>query len=123
MKWLVLAICCVLTVEILFRSGFISKVWRLQAVYKKIISTLFNKNISDHWKEKVLPAYAWIVFKYSLLLFLYLLLMFSPFILAVIISNAFVQTFHVFLYSPLGLAAATIIAMCYAFIRSNYAQK
>ena len=59
----ILLLVCILSVEVFIRLNFLS---HLDSILKltKVTYVIPRNNISDHWKEKVIPAYA---LKYSYL--------------------------------------------------------
>lgn len=82
-----------------------------------------SKAISDHWKEKALPAYARNIFYNSLILLLTLALIFSPFIAAILLSIPMQLEIQVLLHSPAGLTVSTLFAIMYGYLRRRYAKK
>jgi len=109
LSWLIIIICCIATVEILLRSKLFLTVRDMNTVYRKIIRVIMSKTISDHWKERVLPAYARVIFWRSLSLLFTLILIFSPFIAAVLITAPFNLNIPAILSSPAGLAGTTFL--------------
>jgi hypothetical protein len=53
----VLSLVTLVLVELLFRLPLFKQALGLFALYKKIFRLLGAKTISDHWKEKMIPAY------------------------------------------------------------------
>ena len=121
LKWLLILSCCILTVEILFRSQLISTVRDMNNLYRKILRVIKSNTISDHWKEKVLPKYARLIFRGSLMLLVTLLLVFSPFIIAIFVTNLLNFNIQGTLASPSGLIATTLFALLYGFMRGHHA--
>ena len=73
-----------------------------------------NKEISDHWKEKVIPTYALQLMKYSLILLLILLM-----IIAVFLGiSLFELNFIVYIFSLIGILESIIFVFLYLKIRS-----
>ncbi|MFW6106273.1 MAG: hypothetical protein ACOC5H_02785 [Desulfovermiculus sp.] len=123
MVWIVTALCCICAVELLLRAGLFATIRQMRAVYGKTVRTLTNKRISDHWKEKVLPAYAWMIFKGSVWLLLSLLLVFGPFLIAIFLAESFDLGFLSFVSSWTGIIGATCIAAAYGLVRGRYGKK
>ncbi|MFO7877624.1 MAG: hypothetical protein R6U55_13675 [Desulfovermiculus sp.] len=123
MVWIVTALCCFCAVELLLKAGLFSTIHQMRAVYGKTIRTITNKRISDHWKEKVLPAYAWMILKGSAQLLLSLVLVFVPFVIAIFLAEPFDLGFLPFLSSWTGIIWATCIAAAYGFVRGHYGKK
>ena len=82
-------------------------------VSKKAISTILNKNISDHWKENIIPKYSLQMMKYSMQMLLILFLIIFIFFIA---DNLFSGIFA-FLLSWNGIIESILIAFSYAYIR------
>tara|TARA_B100000161_G_scaffold260004_1_gene226564 strand:+ start:652 stop:888 length:237 start_codon:yes stop_codon:yes gene_type:complete len=72
-----------------------------------------NKNISDHWKENIIPKYSLQMMKYSLQMLLILFLIIFIFIIA---ENLF-SGFLAFMFSWNGIIESIIITFTYAYIR------
>ena len=82
-------------------------------VSKKAISTISNKNISDHWKENIIPKYSLQMMKYSLKM---LLILFSIIFIFVIANNLF-SGFLEFAFSLNGIIESILLAFSYVYIR------
>ena len=113
MNHLMLLMICFLSVEIVIWSNYISSINSIIKVSKKAISIILNNNISDHWKENILPKYSIQVMKYSLqILFTFILI-----ILIFLITDYFFNGFLLFLFSFSGIVESLLIAFSYAYIR------
>ncbi|HOP48065.1 MAG TPA: hypothetical protein PK874_10425 [Desulfobacteraceae bacterium] len=122
-SWFIIIICCIATVEILLISKLFLTVRDMVVVYQKIFLIIRSNIISDHWKEKVLPAYARLIFRRSLSLVFTLIFIFSPFIAAVFITAPFNFNISTILSSPAGLIGTTFFAVLYGFVRGRYGKK
>lgn len=58
MTWLLTAVLCVVVVELFVRLPLLSVFSQIDVIARKALHTLGAKSVSDHWKEKVLLAYA-----------------------------------------------------------------
>ena len=76
---LLLLLVCILSVEVFIILNFLSHLDSILKVTKRVTYIIPNNNISDHWKEKVIPTYALRMMKYSLRILLILLLIISLF--------------------------------------------
>jgi len=121
--WIVTLVCCILAVEILLRSSLFKRMKYLIYVCGKASRIIVSKRISDHWKEKVLPEYARRIFKGSLFLFMSLVVILLPFIIAMLVLIPFGIKLHYFLTSPIGLSGTTLMALTYGFTRARYGKK
>tara|TARA_A100001035_G_C27765514_1_gene493427 strand:+ start:114 stop:350 length:237 start_codon:yes stop_codon:yes gene_type:complete len=72
-----------------------------------------NKNISDQWKEKIIPKYSLQIMKNSLQILLILFFIFFIFVLI----DYFLSGFLAFTLSWNGIIEYLLIALSYAYIR------
>ena len=102
-----------MSVEILIRSNYIPLISATINVSKKAISTILNKNISNHWKEKIIPKYSLQMMKYSMqMLFIIFLIIFI-----FVIADNFISGFFAFTFSWNGIIETILIGFSYAYIR------
>jgi len=113
MSHLVLLLVCILSVEVFIKSNFLSVLDSILKVTKKVIYIIPNDNISDHWKEKVVPEYALRIMKFSLQILLILLLMLSFFVIA----DYFLNDFLAITLSFFGIIESMIFAFGYVYLR------
>jgi hypothetical protein len=113
MSHLALLLVCILSIEVFIRSNFLLVLDSIFKVAKKVIYIIPQDNISDHWKEKVVPAYALRIMKYSLQILLILLLILSFFFIAVFFFNDFL----VFTLSLIGIIESMVFAYGYVYLR------
>ena len=113
MKHCILLVLCVLSIEIFIRSNYIFLINSLVKVSKKAIYIVLNKNISDHWKEKIITKYSLQMIKNSLQMLLIIFLIFFIFIIA---DNLFTGILA-FTFSLNGIIEFILIAFSYACIR------
>jgi hypothetical protein len=85
-------------------------------VTKKATYVIPQNNISDHWKEKVVPAYALRMMKYSLQILLILLLILSLFLIA----DFFINNFLTLTLSLIGIVESLVFAFGYVFLRKSF---
>ena len=110
---LLLSLVCILSVEVFIRLNFLLHLDSILKVTKKVTYVIPKSNISDHWKEKVIPAYALRIMKYSLQILLILLLILSFFFIA----DLFYNNFLVFTLSLLGMIESMVFAFGYIYLR------
>ena len=113
MNHLILLFICFLSVEIFIRSTYILLINSTINVSKKAISTILNKNISDHWKENIIPKYSLQMMKYSMQMLLILFLIIFIFVIA----DNFFSGFLAFTFSWNGIIESILLAFSYAYIR------
>ncbi len=113
MNHLILLMICLLSVEIFIMSNYLTLIKSLTKVCNKAISIILNKNISDHWKENIIPKYSLQMMKYSMQM---LLILFVIIFIFVVADNLF-SGFLAFTFSWNGIIESILIAFSYAFIR------
>ncbi len=113
---LILLLVCILSVEVFIRLNFLSYLDSILKVTKKVTFVIPKSNISDHWKEKVIPAYALRIMKYSLQILLILLLIMSLFFIA----DYFFNDFLAFTFSLIGIIESMLFAFGYVYLRRLY---
>ena len=113
MNHLILLIICLLFIEIFIRSNYISLINSIINVSKKAIYIISNKNISDHWKENIIPKYSLQMMKYSLQMLLILILIIFIFAIA----DNFLSGFLAFTLSWNGIIESILFAFSCAYIR------
>ncbi len=115
MNHVVLLVICFFSIEVLFRSNYIDLIYSIIKLSKKASYTIFNKNISDHWKEKIIPTYSLQMMKSSILMLLNILLIIFIFIFA----DKFFDSFLKFTFTLKGIIESILFAFIYAYIRKS----
>ena len=113
MNHLILFFICSLSVEIFISSNYLSLINSTFKLSKKAISIILNKNISDHWKENIIPKYSLQMMKYSIQMLLILFLIIFIFVIA----DNFFSGFLAFIFSWNGIIEPILLAFSYAYIR------
>ena len=113
---LLLSLICILSVEVFIRLNFLSHLDSILKVIRRVTYVIPKSNISDHWKEKVIPAYALRMMKYSLRILLILLLIISLFF----ISDYFFNDFLAFTFSWIGIIESMVFAFGYVYLRKLF---
>ena len=113
MNHLVLFLVCILSVEVFIRFNFLSILNSILNVTNKVIYIIYNENVSDDWKEKVVPAYALRIMKYSLQILLILLIIMSLFF----ITDFIYTNFLTFTLSLIGIIESIVFAFGYVHLR------
>ena len=116
MMHLLLVLVCILSVEVFIRLNFLSHLDSILKVTKKVTYVILQNKISDHWKEKVIPAYALRIMKYSLKILLILLFIMSLFF----ITDFFINNFLAFTISLIGIIESMIFAFGYVILRKLF---
>ena len=115
MNHLVLLLVCILSVEVFIRFNFLSLLDSILKVTKKVTYIIPKENISDHWKEKVIPAYALKIMKFSIQILLILLCILSFFLIA----DIFLSGFLIFTLSFSGIIESMVFAFGYVYLRKS----
>jgi hypothetical protein len=113
---LLLLLVCILSVEVFIKLNFLSHLDSILKVIKRVTYVIPNINISDHWKEKVIPAYALRIMKYSLQILVILLLIMSLFF----ITDLFYNNFLAFTFSLIGIIESMVFAFGYVYLRKSF---
>jgi preprotein translocase subunit SecE len=113
---LLILLVCILSVEVFIRLNFLSYINSILKVTKKVTYIIPQNNISDHWKEKVIPAYALKIIKYSLQILLILLIIMSLFF----ITDFFLNNFLAFTFSLIGIIESMVFASGYVCLRKLF---
>ena len=113
MNHLILFVICFLSVEIFIRSNYIHLINSTINLSKKAISIILNKNISDHWKENIIPKYSLQMMKYSIKM----LLVIFWIIFIFVIADKLFSGFLAFIFSWNGIIESILLAFSYAYMR------
>ena len=113
MNHLILLFICFLSIEIFIRSKYLSLIISTFKVSKKSISVILNKNISDHWKEYIIPKYSLKMMKYSMQMLLMLFFIIFIFVIADLLFSGFLA----FTLSWIGIIESILLAFSYAYMR------
>ena len=108
-----LVVACVLSIELLLRLKFMSYVNSIGKNSSKVFHVIMASNISDHWKEKMVPVYAFILLKNSLLILGILLLIILVFSVFLVLSSKFLTL----ILSITGVVMSIIISFTYLKLR------
>ena len=115
MNHFILLILCSLSIEFFIRSNYLLLISSLIKVSRKAIYIISNKNISDHWKENIIPKYSIQMMKYSMQMLLIFLLVISIFLLVDNLKHDFIK----FFFSWNGIIESILVTFGYAFLRKK----
>lgn len=116
MNHLILLFICILSVEVFHRFNFLANLNSIVNITKKVADTLASKNISDHWKEIVIPVYALKIMKHSCQMLLILLCIISLLITADLLLIGFIA----FTLSFSGVLASAVFTSGYVSLRKSF---
>ena len=114
--YLYLVVACVLSIELFLRLKFMSYVNSIAKNSNKVFHVIISSNISDHWKEKMVPVYAFILLKNSLLILGILFLIILVFSAFIVLSSKFLTL----LLSVAGVATSIVISFTYLKLRVTF---
>ena len=112
-NYVYLVVACVLSIELFLRLKFMSYVNSIGKNSSKVFHVIMASNISDHWKEKMVPTYAFILLKNSLLILGILFLIILVFSAFIVLSSKFLTL----LLSITGVAISIFISFVYLKLR------
>ena len=113
LNYLYLIVACVISIELLIRLNLMSYVNSIGRNLSKVFHVIMASNISDHWKEKMVPAYAYILLKNSLLILGILFLIILVFSVFVVLSSKILTL----ILSVAGIAMSIVISFTYLKLR------
>ena len=113
---LLLLMVCIVSVEVFIQFNFLSILDSMLKVIKKVTYVIPKDKISDHWKERVVPAYALSIMKYSLQILMILLLILSFFIATDFFSNNLLS----FTLSLTGIIESIVFVYGYVYLRQLF---
>ena len=113
LDYLYLVITCVLSIELFLRLKFMSYVNSVFKNTNKVFRLIISSNISDHWKEKMVPTYAFILLKNSLSILGILFLIILVLSALIALSGKFLT----FILSITGVVTSIIISFIYLKLR------
>ena len=116
MNHLILLFICILSVEVFHKLNFLANLNSIVIISKKVVDTLSSKNISDHWKEIVIPVYALQIMKHSWQIFLITLCIISLLITADLLLIGFIA----FTLSFSGVLASMVFTSGYVSLRKSF---
>jgi hypothetical protein len=116
MSHLLLLLVCIVSVEVFIRLNFLSLLDLILKVTRKVIHVIPEDSISDHWKEKVIPAYALRIMKHSLQILLILFLILSFFFIA----DFFLNDFLMFTLSLIGIIELMVYSFGYVYLKRAF---
>ena len=113
MNYLILSSLIIVSIEVILRSNYIYLLKSLLKINKKVVNLVLNKNISDQWKEKIIPIYSIQMIKFSLSMLLIIFFI----ILVFFIINIFFNEFNNFIFSVKGIITSTLLGSGYVYLK------
>ncbi len=119
MAWFLVLIGAALASEAFLRLPLMGQIQRVLDTVPRVSRVLKSARISDHWKERVLPAYALRMGKASVLFFLLLCLAVLPLLAMGLIYSGGLMGWLEFLMRPLVIGALCVASIGYMAVRSR----
>jgi len=121
MTWVLTTILCIILVETMARLPFGAAISQIVWISRKATRTLGAKFVSDHWKEKVLLAYAVSLFLATIKLAGYLFIVGAIAFVLIFISDKYGAMVSDFLSHWPGILYSMIVASVYFAARKYHA--
>ena len=116
---LLLLLAAVLVSELLLRLPLLAQVRHILSVTRKSAATIRSSRISDHWKERVLPAYSLRLGARSLLFFVLLCVATSPVLAVGLAAPGGPGRWFAMLMTPLAVAILCAASILYILLRTR----
>lgn len=117
MNLVLLAVAAVIVSEAMLRLPLLATLGTLADVSRKSARLLASKRISDHWKERVLPAYSLRMARSSLSFFALLLLSLLPVIIVGLVHSGGEREWLAYLMRPLSMLILCAVSISYLVVR------
>lgn len=117
MTWLFVLLAGVLASEALLRLPLLPVIRRVTATARKSGRVLASKRISDHWKERVLPRYSWIIGAGSVQFLALLMLALAPVAALGLVFPGGIGAWGAALMRPAVIAALCLVSLLYVWVR------
>ena len=115
--WVFVLAAAVLASEAFLRLPLNDRIRTVTATARKSGQVLRSKRISDHWKERVLPAYSWVIGKGSILFFAMLCLALAPVALLGLVFPGGFEAWLAELLRPLVIVVLCLFSVAYIWLR------
>lgn len=122
MAWLLVALAAILASEAMLRLPLLAQARSVIDVSGRSVRTLRSKRISDHWKERVLPAYSLRMAKGSVGFFLCLLAALAPVALLGLVAPGGFPAWIEFLLRPAVMVLLCAVSVGYIWLRLKVAR-
>jgi hypothetical protein len=105
--------------ELIVRLPVLPQAQGLSAATRKSLATISSKRISDHWKERALPAYSARMMRCSLLFFVLLCLAVAPVAVIGFAAPGGLRQWLELLIAPSAIALLCGISIGYIVLRTR----
>lgn len=122
MVWVFVLLAGILASEAFLRLPLLPVIRRVTATARKSGQVLASKRISDHWKERILPSYAWVIGKGSVQFFAMLMLALTPVALLGLVFPGGMAAWGAALMRPVVIVVLCLVSIGYIWIRLKVAR-
>lgn len=122
MIWIFVLVAAVLASEAFLRLPLLPVIRRVTETARKSQRVLRSKRISDHWKEKILPSYSWVIGKGSVQFFAMLMLALAPVAALGLIFPGGMAAWGAALMRPLVILVLCFASIAYIWLRLKVAR-
>ncbi|MEM6823831.1 MAG: hypothetical protein AAF566_01860 [Pseudomonadota bacterium] len=112
-----IAVATIAACEIALRSPLVRSLGQLTGTSRKAASVVSSGRVSDHWKERVLPAYALRIFSSSLWLLGCLLALAAPVVVAASLLTGSLAAGSAYLVTALPLLVMLFVGVGWIWLR------
>lgn len=120
---IVVAIATVVACEVALRLPLVSTVSKLTGAAKRAMKVVRSPNISDIWKEKMVPIYAGRIMTASLVFFACLVAIALPAVLIASLATGSLAAGSALLMQPLYLLEMVVVGAGYIWLRTKRSAK
>ena len=120
--WLLVVVAAVLASEALLRLPIVAKIKAVSEASQKAMRVLKSRRISDHWKERVLPAYAKRIGFGSVAFFVMLCAGLLPVLVVGLVYPGGLAAWAEALLRPLVILVLCVVSLGYIWVRSRLAR-
>jgi hypothetical protein len=117
MHWIFVVIAGVLASEAFLWLPLLPVIRKVTATAQKSGKVLRSSRISDHWKERILPSYAWVIGKGSVMFFAMLMIALAPVALLGLVYPGGLAAWGSVLLRPTVIVVLCIVSIAYIWLR------
>lgn len=115
--WVLLIAAGLLASEAFLRLPLVAQLQRMSSSARKSGMVLRSKRISDHWKETILPAYAWRLGKASVTFFVLMCLGLLPVVVLGLLFPGGLHAWGAALMRPMAIVVLCAVSLGYVWLR------
>jgi hypothetical protein len=117
--WALIGLAAILASEVILRLPFARALHRVSDGSRKAARVLASKRVSDHWKEQVLPAYAWRIGSGSAAFLAMLIAVATPVVIVGLACPGGLVAWLEALMSPVAMLALCAVSVAYLWLRTR----